>query len=151
MAHRLVAAVLAVALAGCSPGGGAVDMTKLPPRGSIWFGQTFDHRTYVLSGRADTFPLGSSVAAVAVFSHAITSDAELWVTLPGPAVADSGPVLLGDTAHGDVWGDQWPADYFCDGPGPFTFAVKDAAGGVLATGSFNITPPSDPAASPCFK
>jgi hypothetical protein len=130
------AIALAVALvAGCTSSG--VDSSNLPPAGQIWFGNSFDSSTFVLSGRADTFSAGTTFAFVAHFSKTYNGPFNIRVTLNGTQVEQDQKSTSGEW---DYFGSTYNSAVLPAGGGAVTIDVFDVGNNTLATGTANVSP-----------
>jgi len=102
----------------------------VPPVGSIWFGSSFDARTFALSDRRETVGEHESFSMVAHLAQAVYGKSLKMRTWWEGQVVLTTAVTEKRTA--DVWG-------FAIGPvlnaGLWTYDLTDVSGNVLASGS----------------
>lgn len=126
---RLLAALLALTLVGCS-GVPSVDDENVPLAGQVWFGTTFDPETFAIPTRITSASTGDRVAWVAGLVKP-ASNATAYLGLDGVAAG----VEIGTIPDGsEVAGSTFLALQTNDGNG-WTVQVIDAGGNVLARGS----------------
>jgi len=127
-----LALVLGSACASSSSGTGT-----FPPSGTIWFGQSVDLQTLVVSERATMFARGAPLAFVASLTRPSTGETlGLLITGSGELGADSlGSVPAGQAVIGEVI-----SQYEISTSGTLNVSVVDSTGAHLADGTLTITP-----------
>lgn len=132
----LLCTLVMTALMACG-GGGSVAAGDVPPAGSIWFGTTYDVKTFHLTNAGTSFASGQQIAVVVhLASVPGTERVALYMTFAGVSTAVGYTDFTGNGY--DIMADLVPAIYFTT-PGQFPFQAKDSGGNVLATGTLTIT------------
>lgn len=117
--------IIALLVAACA----TVSAENVPPAGQVWFGSSFDAKTYAMTGRTDSVTTTQPVALVA---H-LTRNAEPGLTIRASkdgTFVTSAPVAV--NGSGDVVGLMLGALVV---PGAWTYDLTDVGGNVLATGT----------------
>jgi hypothetical protein len=106
-----------------------------PPAGVVWFGTSFDPRTFVVSGRTDTFPAGQPVAVVGHLSETIPQGQQITISVDGYAFSTG----TAPSGGADLWGIVITPGWFTATAGPaHAITFTDVGGNVLASGSVTI-------------
>lgn len=107
---------------------------NIPPSGQIWFGSSFDPKTFAVSGRTTTARTGSSVAMVAYLPRSVSSgDINLRVLADGTMIANQSVTMTGS---GELFGTTVGPFYLA---GSYRYEVTDIGGNVLASGTLTVT------------
>jgi hypothetical protein len=127
----IIAGAAALLSGGRAPSLGAATTPQgVPPIGSIWFGSSFDPRTFALSDRAERVREHQGFSLVAHLSRVTQGNSlKLLAWWEGKVVTTT---AVTDERTADVWG-------FALGPvlnpGRWIYDLTDASGNVLASGS----------------
>ncbi len=124
-----------VLLNGSRAPGPGVDSANIPPAGTVWFGSSFDPKTFAISDRLTTVTANQGFSFVAHLSRTIdASELAIRTSWNGQLVAS---VAVSAKGSGDAWG-------FSPGPlfaaGEWKYDLTDIGGNVLATGTITATP-----------
>ncbi len=143
--RRLVLIVAIAILAGFAytqirgnPSGGptGAPVVALPPPGTVWFGQGLDPQRFTLTGRAASFPYGSSFALVARFSRPVTGQVIIAVTADGPITLRRPLAVSGTT---DLYGMTLATAELTRQPaGTVRVSFLDGGGNELASGTIAV-------------
>ncbi len=130
MKRIALSALLVIALVGC----GGVNRADAPPVGTIWFGQSFDPSTFVITGRTTSMALGAPAVMVGNVGKSMKpEELRIRATFDGEVVNDQ---AVTGSGVGEYWGfpiTSMPA------AGDWTFELLDVGGTVLASGTLTVT------------
>lgn len=118
--------LLCLLLVGC---GGSVAAKDVPPSGQMWFGQSFDPKTFVMTGQRTTVGTQEPVALVAHLTKPLEAGMTLRASLDGTLIG-SAPITY--TGSGELFGYVLNA---LGAPGEYRYDIVDVGGNVLASGS----------------
>ncbi|MDQ2964308.1 MAG: hypothetical protein M3R57_00435 [Chloroflexota bacterium] len=105
---------------------------NVPPAGSIWFGSSFDAKSFEIRDRADSFTSGARVALVAHLSQAVPAGYAATIDIDGHAT----PTSVAPSAGMDFYGVVIPSAFLA--PGVHHVRVSDIGGNELASGSVTV-------------
>ena len=112
-----------------STNGGSADE---PPAGSIWFGSSFDTKSFEIRDRADSFTSGARVALVAHLSQTVPAGYAATIDIDGHLT----PTTVAPSAGMDFYGVMIPSAFLT--PGVHHVRVSDIGGNELASGSLTV-------------
>jgi hypothetical protein len=119
----------AISVALLSRNGGS---PNVPPAGSIWFGSSFDTKSFEIRDRADSFTLGVSVALVAHLSKTVPAGYAATIEIDGHSI----PTTVAPSAGMEFYGVTIPSAFLT--PGVHHVRVSDIGGNELASGSLTV-------------
>jgi hypothetical protein len=105
---------------------------NVPPAGSIWFGSSFDAKSFEIRDRADSFTSGARVALVAHLSQTVPAGYAATIDIEG----HSTPTIVAPSAGMDFYGVVIPSAFLT--PGVHHVRVSDIGGNELASGSLTV-------------
>lgn len=105
---------------------------NVPPAGSIWFGSSFDTKSFEIRDRADSFTSGARVALVAHLSQTVPAGYAATIDIDG----HSTPTTVAPSAGMDFYGVMIPSAFLT--PGVHHVRVSDIGGNELASGSLTV-------------
>lgn len=109
---------------------GTVDQSNVPPAGQVWFGTSFDPKTFVITDRRTTIGTQEGFAMVAhLVKPTDMQGTTIRASLNGNLVNS---VATGLTTSGDVFGLALTSVVM---PGQWRYDIVDVGGNVLASGT----------------
>jgi hypothetical protein len=105
---------------------------NVPPAGSIWFGSSFDAKSFEIRDRAESFTSGDPVALVAHLGQTVPAGYAATIDIDG----HSSPTTVAPSAGMDFYGVVIPAAFLT--PGVHHVRVSDIGGNELASGSLTV-------------
>jgi hypothetical protein len=108
------------------------DASAVPAAGQVWFGKSFDPRTFEITDRNTTVKPGATVAAVAHLTTSIGDGEAFWRLLRNEQPFENGLLQLSGT--GDVLGTMISPHQ----EGRFEYDIVDLMGNVLAKGDYVV-------------
>lgn len=134
--HSRWLVLLSLAMLACSSG--TVNMADVPPRGSIWFGDSFDPATFELTSKRTEARVGMRVVMVAALKKDLADKAPFSIE-----VKRDGTTVF--TSPGTVANGPWSVagfavtDYLTEA-GAYDFRVFDVGANEVSAGSIRINP-----------
>ncbi len=105
---------------------------NVPPAGSIWFGSSFDTKSFEIRDRANSFTSGARVALVAHLSQTVPAGYAATIDIDGYST----PTSVAPSAGMDSYGVVIPSAFLT--PGIHHVRVSDIGGNELASGSLTV-------------
>jgi len=106
--------------------------SNVPPAGSVWFGSSFDAKSFEIRDRADSFTSGAPVALVAHLSETVPAGYAATIDIDGRST----PTTVAPSAGMDFYGVVIPSAFLT--PGIHHVRVFDIGGNELASGSLTV-------------